>query len=378
MTERRLSRSVAAICLTLLLFVCAGGASAATLHMTGGWLQQRGPVYIPSWITALGGLNKSVLGICCDPTIPGAGFVTVTPTGGTGPAAIAIPQHLFQLYEEGGRAIPLQKALSDAFGSFAAGNVIQLTTKFRFNGPANPAALSAGADTVRLAPNFPYCPGATSNPNCATNIAGGADGTAPGRISYTAGANQFGGAMAMIIAGTGEVANSLGGTPLRVRHDAIAGAGSQQVGQAYGFMGTVVLLSGMVTTGHTITPNGLIGMAGTTTSTATPDTNENTGFPWTTGMLVVSEPGGVTTMDKAETYTLTGYDNRTPGGRGNISLVAGGISKRLVSGQTFVSADTVTMDISSGQLTPALSAAGVAAVASLLIIGGGYVLRKRL
>jgi len=95
-------------------------------------------------------------------------------------------------------------------------------------------------------------------------------------------------------------------------------------------------------------------------------------------MLVVSEPGGVTTMDKAETYTLTGYDNRTPGGRGNISLVAGGISKRLVSGQTFVSADTVTMDISSGQLTPALSAAGVAAVASLLIIGGGYVLRKRL
>jgi hypothetical protein len=241
--------------------------------------------------------------------------------------------------------------------------------------------MKATGTTLRLAPNFSYCPNAANNPNCADNRPIGDDGTKAGRVTYTAGPNRFGGTMGMVIIGAasggGEVANDLGGSPRRIRHDGILGAGSQEVGLYYANTSSVVLTSAAITTGAVIGTNGLITQPGVQTDTGTADINVNTGFPWTTGQVIASEPGGVTSMDIAERITMTGSDNRTANGRGTLSLVAGGISHRLTSGQTFISVDKVTFDIASGQLTPALSPTGVAAIASLLLIGGGYALRKR-
>ena len=372
MMKNRFGRLLAACAVVLLTLAVAGSVSAQTYRMQGGWLQQRGSTNIPSWIVLLGPLNASVLGLD-DPTIPGDAFVVVTPTS---PAPIInMPAGAFEITQNT-REIPLQAALSSILGAGNGGNVVQLTTTFTFNGPGLPAVLEANATAVRLAPNFSYCPGALNNPNCPNNIATSTSGTLPGRIRYTAGPNQYGTTMGMLITGGGSVANSLPGG--RIRLDIIAGAGSQEVGLAYGNTSSVILTGGAIFSTFTQTVNGLIGGIGLQTDTGNPDTNVNTGFPWTTGMVTVSEPGGATAMDAAETYTMTGSDNRTAGGRGNISLVAGGISHRLTSGTTFVSVDKITMGIASGTLTPALSPTGVVAIASLMLIGGGYVLRKRL
>ena len=368
----RPGRSIATFAAVLLTLAVAGAASAQTYRMQGGWLQQRGSTNIPSWIVQFGDLNRTILGLD-DPTIPGDAFVTVTPTA---PAPIIqMPQGAFKITENT-REIPLQAALSIILGAGNGGNVVQLTTTFTFSGPGTAAQLQAPGTVARLAPNFSYCPGALANPNCITNEATGTSGTLPGRVTYTAGANQFGGVMGMLITGGGSVANSLPGGALRL--DIIAGAGSQEVGLAYANTSSVILTGGAIYSTFTQTANGLVGMVGAQTATGNPDTTSTRASRGTTGMVTVSEPGGATAMDAAETYTMTGSDNRTAGGRGNISLVAGGISHRLESGTTFVSVDKITMGIASGTLTPALSPTGVAAIASLMLIGGGYVLRKRL
>lgn len=382
MMKNRVASRIISWTVALVLLGWSAAAGAEQLRMTGGWLQQRGTVNIPLWVVQLGPLNKSLLGLD-DPTIPGSGFVNAVPQGtnpNLSPAQITIPAEVFQLKTS--RPAPLQFALSQAFGAGNGGNVIQVTTMFSFNGPGNPAVMKATGTTLRLAPNFAYCPGAANNPNCTTNIAIGDDGTKAGRVTYTAGPNRFGGTMGMVITGAatggGEVANSLGGTPLRIRHDGILGGGSQEVGLYYANTSSVVLTGAAITTGAVINPTtGLITQPGVQTGTGTADINVNTGFPWTTGQVIASEPGGVTSMDISERITMTGSDNRTANGRGTLSLVAGGISHRLTSGQTFISVDKVTFDIASGQLTPALSPTGVAAIASLLLIGGGYALRKR-
>ena len=149
------------------------------------------------------------------------------------------------------------------------------------------------------------------------------------------------------------------------------------VGGAYANTNSDVLQAAEITTGATFTSMGLIGGGGTVTGMGTPDVNLNTGFPWTTGQVKVQVLGGVTSMNAPTTITLTGSDNRTANGRGTITMVAGGLSHRLTSGLSFGSLDMVSLDIASSQLTPALSPMGFVALGSMLVIGGGYVLRRR-
>jgi len=52
------------------------------------------------------------------------------------------------------------------------------------------------------------------------------------------------------------------------------------------------------------------------------------GFPWTTGMLTLSQP---TAAGTPEVFTITGMDGRV-GGVGTISLVSGALSDRMTSG----------------------------------------------
>ncbi len=359
----------------LVLVLGAGLASAGQLRMSGQWLQRRGAVNIPLYIVALGPANPGALGLA-KPDIPGSGFVNVTVMG-SGPATFTVPPNVFHLNTA--RAVPLQAALSNLLGAGNGGNVIQVTTQFSLNGPAASGVFKQTATTDRLAPNFAYCPGAANNPSCATPAVGGNDGTKPGRVRYTAGPNRFGGTMQMLITGGGEVAVSLGGSPLRIRHDEIVGGGLAPQGQggAYANTGSDVLQAADITTGATFTANGLIGAPGTVTGMGTPDVDLNTGFPWTTGQVQVLVPGGVTTMNAPTTITVTGSDKRTANGRGTITMVAGGLSHRLTSGLTFGNLDQVTLDIASSQLTPSLSPMGFVALGSMLVLGGGYVLRRR-
>ena len=353
----------------------ASAASAAQLRMSGQWLQRRGSVDIPLYIVALAGANGPVLGLG-DPHIPGTGFLNATKAG-TGPATFTVPPGVFQL--QTARKVPLQAALSGLLGAGNGGNVVQVTTQFNLLGPGASGVFKQSATNARLAPNFAYCPGAANNPSCATAAVGGNDGTKPGLITYTAGPNRFGGTMQMLITGGGEVAVSLGGSPLRIRHDAIVGGSlaPQAQGGAYANTGSDVLQAADITTGATFTSMGLIGMVGTVTGMGTPDIDFNTGFPWTTGQVKVQVLGGVTSMNAPTTITMTGSDNRTANGRGTITMVAGGLSHRLTSGLTFGNLDMVSLDIASGQLTPALSPMGFVTLGSMLVLGGGYVLRRR-
>ncbi len=101
------------------------------------------------------------------------------------------------------------------------------------------------------------------------------------------------------------------------------------------------------------------------------------GGPWTSGMLTASAP----TACPPEKFTLTGSDNRTvgtgPGGAGALSLVAGGFSQRAISGPN---ANRGWLNLAIGPVishVPALTAHGVAALVTLMLLAGAYVLRRR-
>jgi len=99
------------------------------------------------------------------------------------------------------------------------------------------------------------------------------------------------------------------------------------------------------------------------------------GFPWTTGMLTISHPlaAGV-----GEVFTITGMDDRTAGGAGTIQLVAGSLSNRATSGPNANRGWVRLVLAPRNQEVPALSPAGLAAAAGLMLLAGGYAVRRRL
>lgn len=54
----------------------------------------------------------------------------------------------------------------------------------------------------------------------------------------------------------------------------------------------------------------------------------SSGFPWTTGRVVISRP---TPLGSAEVFTLTGLDARS-NGVGTLSLVSGSLADRTING----------------------------------------------
>ncbi len=106
--------------------------------------------------------------------------------------------------------------------------------------------------------------------------------------------------------------------------------------------------------------------------TGIPRTNLINAFPFTVGKIYGRETLG----GSIQTLSTTGYDTRTVNGRGNIQLVAGSVSFITLIGSA-ININIITLDVSSSQLTPAMSPTGFVALGSLLLLGGGYVLRKR-
>lgn len=244
--------------------------------------------------------------------------------------------------------------------------------------------LSAGGRTG--AATVAYCPGngpvtPSGNPACASGSAA-PSATVKGIMVYTATGAQFGGAMTGRVFGGADVA-IVGGSPAPCSGCVILMAlaspnstGTGGVGNPFGGQGTSpgVAPSPGILVG-TVTAGGLI-----TTATPTPSGNPGVpnaattfGGPWTTGMLTVTAP---LALGGAEVFTLTGSDARVSG-VGSISLVAGGLSNRAVSGPN---ANRGWLNLSMGGplgALPSMSGPGIAALVGLMSLAGGYAMRQR-
>lgn len=103
---------------------------------------------------------------------------------------------------------------------------------------------------------------------------------------------------------------------------------------------------------------------------ALPNTAMSQAGPWTTGRVIISQPG------PAEKFTLSGKDDRTAGGGGTIQMVAGSVSARATTGPNS-NRGWVRLSMYPVSDTPALSPVGQAAVIGLVLLAGGYTLRRR-
>jgi hypothetical protein len=104
-------------------------------------------------------------------------------------------------------------------------------------------------------------------------------------------------------------------------------------------------------------------------------TTTNTGFPWTTGMVVAQQntnvPGGY------DYFTGTGSDMRSNLGRGQITMVAGGLSIRKTAATLLSTGSMDTFTLVLGGAAPTMSKTGFAAAAALMVIAVGYAFRRR-
>jgi hypothetical protein len=305
-------------------------------------------------------------------------------------------------------------------------NNVQITTKFTFSGPVA---------AVKFSPlggpgSFSFCPGSVQGlpgsacpltsmgaPNLAAPPQGG--GTRNGRIVYTGGGG-FGGVAQTFLTGSGSVtaaAQGFGfGSPIfQAAHRTIANSGTQANGGAYGQTSTVMAAPQLYTQPRTQpTTNGTISAAqvgpnvtsmnaltscpATSMGGAFPNipltgslacvvgtgppkivaaaTTLQTAFPWTTGTVLAQQTTNTFANGVGDIVTLTGSDARTPRGIGNITLVSGRIALRI-SVQTTTNTPTGTLSLTISEKAPSMNAGGLAAAALLMVIGTGYVMRRR-
>jgi hypothetical protein len=112
------------------------------------------------------------------------------------------------------------------------------------------------------------------------------------------------------------------------------------------------------------TPNGNPGFTNAATSL---------GFPWTTGMLTVK---ATLATGGSESWMLTGKDLRNATGAGVIQMVSGALSVRTT---TFDNANRgwVRLELIAPSGVPSMSPVGLAATAGLMLLAGGYAMRRR-
>jgi hypothetical protein len=285
---------------------------------------------------------------------------------------------------------------------------------------------------IRPAADFQWCPGTlanggaggscpggaftTSGPNMTGNVTGGTGtGLVDGILRYKAGANAFGGTMAMMLKGGGSTSVKFGsvtvapttmtlngGGPISggrtmlplIAHlkfgdpPGSAAFGQPQVnGVGYAFNNTITLSSapfhldyktsnsslGVTTGGGMITASGPTGFG-----QAPGDTNNNWGFPWTTGDISnMNVELGPLLSAQTNTLTAKGSDNRDAQGNGTITLVAGGTANRILSGLDFAALEVVTMSFDDGLATPTMGPAGFATLTLLISLSAGFALRRR-
>lgn len=176
--------------------------------------------------------------------------------------------------------------------------------------------------------SFSFCPraGNAANPNC--GAAAVATGGRNGRMRYTAGANRFGGTFDLFRITNGTVSRRIATAPLQFNHAPNFRSGLYIAGRPMSMTRTYPQQPpGQVTQSPVLGPQGSIQTAGPVVGTApSPITQTATGFPFTTGMIVHSR----TVPAPAQSFTFTGSDARTPGGFGDITLVAGATTQSAI------------------------------------------------
>jgi hypothetical protein len=265
--------------------------------------------------------------------------------------------------------------------------LVQLTTMIGIDAPFASATLEAGGGPG----NLTWCP---SNPACIAGgpVPGGISHN--GRVVYVAGPNRFGGTMQMGLRGGGMIAVK-GIGPGVVGHLPFWGSGSAPRRLAVGAGANDVpsieftkLAAGVITApiGGIPGPGMLITMPGPVVgmfpSIATPmggmagRFTTSFGFGHTTGTVLAQQDTGTNGTDF---FTVKGSDARTPLGAGNLSTVAGGltrVSTLNLLNDTRAHFDRVWMTF--GPPVPSLSPAGFAAAGTLLLLAAGNALRRRL
>jgi hypothetical protein len=302
--------------------------------------------------------------------IPGSGTVTTTGAGTGG--AFTFPAGFFSQPLPGTvRAVPVPNVP----------RILQLATSIQFTGPqavpfqpvnptmglpttaqtggppatatsftnlANFRQFRAGAwtsQTGRAGASFTWCAG---NPGCTTVGQATALG-GPGIVKYTAGGNQFGGTMGLVLT-TGPNTSSLaitGVVPVltgEVGLNVLGGMGSRAAGRGYAAYQTTQLQMGPIYAMYTLTSgvNMLIGMvSGGQLGSLPAGTNRNWGFAFTTGTVLVRETGTAQGNPLNFTLTVMGSDTVTSGGNRNLQLVAGHMAKSTVQGNNATPVHTV-------------------------------------
>ncbi len=296
--------------------------------------------------------NITMTGVVLNPggCIPG-GPANVTTTGGGG---FAFSTNFFSQ--------PFPGAIINVPVPGNAG-IPQLATSFMFAGPnvgpapiepispvlttslptnyANFGNFKAGAwmtQTNRASSNFTVCPG---NLVCTKP----SQGSFPAIVKNSVGTDNtggFGGTMGLVLTtgpNTSSVSQLVG--PGIVAFFPLAGMGSRAAGRGYGAMDTDSLMAAPVWAMYTLTPSAMggtgpfsvIGMVTTPAGTFPMGTNNNTGWPWTTGTITVRgtgmSPGGMTA---GGTWRVAGFDTTDTMGQRNIQMVAGHFAQSTIQG----------------------------------------------
>jgi hypothetical protein len=241
------------------------------------------------------------------------------------------------------------------------------------------------------APTVAWCPGQTvpdtayGNPACATPSAG----SIPGRMTYTATSNQFGGPAQGAVQGTADVAIGPSalmpcsyGTNTACTARFVAANPQPTAVNGGPFNVSNVVISPSVNPGNFGIiggPNGtILSLVATLGPAGLTNGGVSFGAPNSTGVLKIEQPaagGG------AETFTISGADNRNTAagpsnGQGTISMVSGALSTRAVSGPN---ANRGWLNYTIGaplSAVPVMPAYGVALLAGLTALSGAYALRK--
>lgn len=275
----------------------------------------------------------------------------------------------------------------------ANSNVFQVRTAIPIQFPqAGPAVVfSAGKRTGGM--TEAYCAGSGAVPpfSCASPNVGFTQAGVNGLMRYTATKNQFGGPARGNAGGSADVALRVGGSPAPCAYGGGANANCratmalatpQPTGAQGAPFGVIVGTAGMAPPSGklfiTVTAAGKITNAVVTAGMGAGLPNPATSFggPWTTGMLTVSVTNNV--GPSPEVFIMNGSDARAVNGAGALSLVAGSVSARLLSGPN-ANRGWINMQIGppSGAHVPVMPLAGLAAFGALAALTGGYALRKR-
>jgi hypothetical protein len=196
-------------------------------------------------------------------------------------------------------------------------------------------------------------------------------------VRYTAGPQQYGGTMQMLRGGIGTLSLLLGAGGPTVAHNPIAvtGYAARNPGGPYANTRVQSRPGGPITTGCVFSTGGMITVPGNLVGTGSPTGNGYTGFPWTTGHVYVKVTIGVV---GTTTFSVSGSDNRTPLGAGNITMESGGLLHRIVQGRVMAYNDTIKMKMTFPvNPLPSMLPGGIAAAAGLMVLAVGYAVRRR-